>query len=202
MQNGYAVDLFGPPQLTSLFARDRPPCQRRAKEARTRPPSSSMMRRSLRSGFSSGISSTRRSVCRRRSLRQVRQLWLEWPGKIQSPASPAPEKVKTKAELQAYGYSRRPQSAHIQRAIDERLSRSVPPLHPQINLASHIIAHSPSFLVPRIFAGAISAASLWPSGAEDGRSPAAFGTARRGRLRRVCRFRRPESAADGASLER
>ena len=26
------------------------------------------------------------------------QLWLEWPGKIQSPASPAPEKVKTKAE--------------------------------------------------------------------------------------------------------
>ena len=39
-----------------------------------------------------------------------------------SPASPAPEKVKTKAELQAYGYSRRPQSAHIQRAIDERLN--------------------------------------------------------------------------------
>ena len=49
-------------------------------------------------------------------------LWLKWPGGIESPASPAPAKARNKAELETYGYSRRPQSAHIQRSIDERLS--------------------------------------------------------------------------------
>ena len=44
-------------------------------------------------------------------------LWLEWPGGIQSPASPAPAKAKTKAELETYGYSRRPTSS---RAISPR----------------------------------------------------------------------------------
>lgn len=48
-------------------------------------------------------------------------LWLEWPGGIVSPASPAPAKAKSKMELSTFGYNRRPQSAHIQRAIDERL---------------------------------------------------------------------------------
>ena len=48
-------------------------------------------------------------------------LWLEWPGGIQSPASPAPAKAKSKSELETYGYVRRPQSAHIQRSIDERM---------------------------------------------------------------------------------
>jgi len=47
-------------------------------------------------------------------------LWLQWPGGIISPASPAPSKAKTKAELEAFGYARRPQSAHIQRDIDSR----------------------------------------------------------------------------------
>ena len=49
-------------------------------------------------------------------------LWLKWPGGIESPASPAPAKARTKAELEDYGYTRRPQSAHIQRSIDERLA--------------------------------------------------------------------------------
>jgi len=48
-------------------------------------------------------------------------LWLKWPGGIESPASPAPQKARNKAELETFGYSRRPQSAHIQRAIDDRL---------------------------------------------------------------------------------
>lgn len=48
-------------------------------------------------------------------------LWLNWPGGIQSPASPAPQKTKNKDDLATYGYNRRPQSAHIQRAIDQRL---------------------------------------------------------------------------------
>ena len=47
-------------------------------------------------------------------------LWLQWPGGIVSPASPAPAKATNKAELQTYGYNRRPQSAHIQRSIDDR----------------------------------------------------------------------------------
>jgi len=51
-------------------------------------------------------------------------LWLEWPGGIQSPASPQPAKAKNKVELETYGYSRRPPSAHIQRSIDERLRAS------------------------------------------------------------------------------
>ena len=48
-------------------------------------------------------------------------LWLQWPGGIISPASPAPQKAKSKVELESFGYARRPQSAHIQRSIDERL---------------------------------------------------------------------------------
>ena len=48
-------------------------------------------------------------------------LWLRWPGGIESPASPAPQKTKNKEDLATYGYNRRPQSAHIQRSIDERL---------------------------------------------------------------------------------
>ena len=48
-------------------------------------------------------------------------LWLKWPGGIESPASPDPKKAKNKEELGVYGYHRRPQSAHIQRSIDERL---------------------------------------------------------------------------------
>ena len=48
-------------------------------------------------------------------------LWLSWPGGIISPASPAPSKAKDKTQLEAFGYSRRPQSAHIQRSIDDRL---------------------------------------------------------------------------------
>mmetsp|Transcript_59536 Transcript_59536/g.118295 ORF Transcript_59536/g.118295 Transcript_59536/m.118295 type:complete len:115 (-) Transcript_59536:358-702(-) len=55
-------------------------------------------------------------------------LWLQWPGGIVSPASPAPARAKTKVELETYGYSRRPQSAHIQRSIDERLRVSALPL--------------------------------------------------------------------------
>jgi hypothetical protein len=47
-------------------------------------------------------------------------LYLCWPGGIISPASPAPAKAKNKSELEAFGYARRPQSAHIQRDITER----------------------------------------------------------------------------------
>ena len=47
-------------------------------------------------------------------------LYLQWPGGIVSAATAAPQKVGDKAGLEAYGYSRRPQSAHIQRSLDER----------------------------------------------------------------------------------
>ena len=47
-------------------------------------------------------------------------LMLQWPGGLVSPATTAPQKVKDKQGLELYGYSRRPQSAHIQRSIDER----------------------------------------------------------------------------------
>ena len=47
-------------------------------------------------------------------------VYLCWPGGIISPASPAPAKAKNKSELEAFGYARRPQSAHIQRDITER----------------------------------------------------------------------------------
>ena len=47
-------------------------------------------------------------------------LWLQWPGGLISPATPAPQKVVNKEGLETYGYYRRPQSAHIQRSIDER----------------------------------------------------------------------------------
>ena len=45
-------------------------------------------------------------------------LWVRWPGGIESPASPG--QAKNKAALETYGYNRRPQSAHIQRSIDDR----------------------------------------------------------------------------------
>jgi hypothetical protein len=44
-------------------------------------------------------------------------LWIRWPGNIESPTPP---KAKTAADLAAYGYVRRPTSAHIQRSIEER----------------------------------------------------------------------------------
>lgn len=47
-------------------------------------------------------------------------LYLQWPGGLISPATCAPQKVHDATGLEAYGYSRRPQSAHIQRSIDER----------------------------------------------------------------------------------
>jgi len=47
-------------------------------------------------------------------------LYLQWPGGLISPATAAPQKVHDKTGLEAYGYHRRPQSAHIQRSIDER----------------------------------------------------------------------------------
>ena len=47
-------------------------------------------------------------------------LYLQWPGGLVSPATAAPQKVHDKAGLEAYGYNKRPQSAHIQRSIDER----------------------------------------------------------------------------------
>lgn len=46
-------------------------------------------------------------------------LWVKWPGNVESPL---PSKAKTKADMEAFGYVRRPQSAHIQRSIDERLN--------------------------------------------------------------------------------
>lgn len=47
-------------------------------------------------------------------------LYLQWPGGLISPATTAPQKVQNKAGLEMYGYHKRPQSAHIQRSIDER----------------------------------------------------------------------------------
>lgn len=47
-------------------------------------------------------------------------LWLKWPGGYISAATPAPDKVKNKEELEKYGYNQRPTSAHIQRSIDDR----------------------------------------------------------------------------------
>ena len=49
-------------------------------------------------------------------------LWLNWPGGIQSPASPDPQKAKNKEDLEKFGYKRRPQSTHLQRDWDERVS--------------------------------------------------------------------------------
>ena len=48
-------------------------------------------------------------------------LWIQWPGGAVTPAATEPEKVHDKAALNQYGYSRRPQSAHIQRSINERV---------------------------------------------------------------------------------
>lgn len=45
-------------------------------------------------------------------------LWVKWPGNVESPV---PSKAKTKTDMEAFGYVRRPQSAHIQRSIDDRL---------------------------------------------------------------------------------
>ena len=47
-------------------------------------------------------------------------LYLEFPGKIISAATCAPQRVKDQTGMEAYGYTRRPQSAHIQRSVDER----------------------------------------------------------------------------------
>ena len=47
-------------------------------------------------------------------------LQLQWPGGLISPATPAPQKVHDKGALELYGYHRRPDSAHIQRSLDER----------------------------------------------------------------------------------
>lgn len=47
------------------------------------------------------------------------QLIVQWPGGAVTPA--APGGAVDKAGLKEYGYSRRPQSAHIQRSIDERV---------------------------------------------------------------------------------
>uniref|UniRef100_A0A7S3EZS9 Uncharacterized protein n=1 Tax=Haptolina ericina TaxID=156174 RepID=A0A7S3EZS9_9EUKA len=44
-------------------------------------------------------------------------LWLQFQGNVQSPV---PSKAKTKADMEAFGYVRRPQSAHIHRSIVER----------------------------------------------------------------------------------
>jgi hypothetical protein len=44
-------------------------------------------------------------------------LWLEFPGKI---LSPLPTKAKTREDMVAYGYVRRPDSAHIERSIMTR----------------------------------------------------------------------------------
>lgn len=47
-------------------------------------------------------------------------LFLKWPGGLISPATTAPLKVKDKDGLAEYGYNKRPESAHIQRSLDER----------------------------------------------------------------------------------
>ena len=47
-------------------------------------------------------------------------LWLQWPGGLVSPAGSNPAQVHDKQALEINGYSRRPQSAMIQRTIDER----------------------------------------------------------------------------------
>lgn len=44
-------------------------------------------------------------------------LWLQFPGQIKAPLPP---KATNKNEMESYGYVKRPQSAHIQRSIDER----------------------------------------------------------------------------------
>ena len=45
------------------------------------------------------------------------KLWIEWPGAIKGPL---PDKATCKAEMEVYGYKRRPTWAHIQRSIDDR----------------------------------------------------------------------------------
>ena len=52
-------------------------------------------------------------------------LMLKWPGDI---TSPMPSKCKSKADMEAFGYVRKPQSAHIQRSLDDRarLVRAMP----------------------------------------------------------------------------
>jgi len=47
-------------------------------------------------------------------------LMLQWPGGLISPATPAPSTVHSVQDLGRFGYHKRPQSAHIQRTIDER----------------------------------------------------------------------------------
>lgn len=47
-------------------------------------------------------------------------LWLRWPSDIESPMPP---KCQSKAEMEAFGYVRKPDSAHIQRSLDERTEK-------------------------------------------------------------------------------
>jgi len=47
-------------------------------------------------------------------------LMIKWPGGLVGPATCAPTKVKTAADLTVFGYNKRPQSAHIERSIAER----------------------------------------------------------------------------------
>lgn len=46
-------------------------------------------------------------------------LWVRWPGNVESPV---PSKARNQSDMESFGYIRRPQSAHIQRSIDERLA--------------------------------------------------------------------------------
>eukprot|EP00310_Coccolithus_braarudii_P013351 CAMPEP_0183351304 /NCGR_PEP_ID=MMETSP0164_2-20130417/23745_1 /TAXON_ID=221442 /ORGANISM="Coccolithus pelagicus ssp braarudi, Strain PLY182g" /LENGTH=146 /DNA_ID=CAMNT_0025523451 /DNA_START=73 /DNA_END=513 /DNA_ORIENTATION=- len=48
---------------------------------------------------------------------QKGDLWLEWPGKIKAPI---PSKANNKTDMEAYGYTRQPMWAHIQRSISDR----------------------------------------------------------------------------------
>ena len=47
-------------------------------------------------------------------------LWLKWPSDIESPMPP---KCQSKAEMEAFGYVRESQSAHIQRSLDHRTEK-------------------------------------------------------------------------------
>ena len=47
-------------------------------------------------------------------------LYLKWPGGLISPATTAPTGAQNKAELNSYGYSKRPESASLLKSIEER----------------------------------------------------------------------------------
>jgi len=48
---------------------------------------------------------------------QKGDLWLQWPGAVKAPI---PSRAKSKTDMEAYGYFRKPQWSHIQRSIDDR----------------------------------------------------------------------------------